>query len=681
MDIEGRGNFPILGEGLVRKVRLILAAVAILAVVVFAIKGCGGSGGNVSTVPHSASGKTDSNGELVLTLDSISFPFVLQNIAGDSITDVYIAAALEEGTTSRGAAVVVDPLSRYIVQIILLSGTESSSAPIAYSEKVSDGALRISVPAPTGHSDDDYRSDMSGVRYEIITELLGVATGKPTGKIGETIGNALEQLVLDLPCYDFGFCMTTSVSTTEMTTEEALQKDLLDLATLEGEKILSSFLPKNALLNLESSSNGIVFLKEGLGGVTSSIFSGLLPNEAVNTVQNSIYGVMGYDNVKRTTITVTLKNLPTGDLTLSWVFTEPVGEPEQVFGWSNPAPYPLDVKSGGGPLPILPSNCQVISTTTLGLGLKPDCTDTNHIVPPGNYLTIVEASGYNRAITNGSTNDAVVSVNLAVKSDAWLGVGKDGDGSGTVASLSPEIFCGTDCSEIYVLNTLVTLTANPAEGYQFDGWSGPCLGTGDCMLVMDADKGVIATFSIVTLEDAWLGVATDGTGSGTVTSNPAGIICGTECSEIYSIDTVVTLTASPDTDSTFTGWSGACSGTGSCTVVMDADKATTATFDSFQDSPFAGTLSGAWSGSCTFIDSVSGSFSFSILADGSVDGSFSGFNTGQISGSVTSTGDFSAATGSAEEYIWGGSLIESDGLLSGSGTWTGSDCSGSWSGP
>ncbi len=76
-----------------------------------------------------------------------------------------------------------------------------------------------------------------------------------------------------------------------------------------------------------------------------------------------------------------------------------------------------------------------------------------------------------------------------------------------------------------------------------------------------------------------LTVTKAGTGSGTVASSPAGIACGATCSTTHTNGTSVTLTATPATGSTFTGWSGACSGTGSCVVTMDANKAVTATFN------------------------------------------------------------------------------------------------------
>jgi hypothetical protein len=70
-----------------------------------------------------------------------------------------------------------------------------------------------------------------------------------------------------------------------------------------------------------------------------------------------------------------------------------------------------------------------------------------------------------------------------------------------------------------------------------------------------------------------------GTGSGTVSSSPAGINCGSDCSESFAYNTVVTLTAAPTSPSTFGGWSGAgCSGTGTCIVTMSSARSVTANF-------------------------------------------------------------------------------------------------------
>lgn len=87
---------------------------------------------------------------------------------------------------------------------------------------------------------------------------------------------------------------------------------------------------------------------------------------------------------------------------------------------------------------------------------------------------------------------------------------------------------------------------------------------------------VDGALSVVTRYSLSLTLA--GTGSGSVTSSPAGIDCGSTCSAGFPDGTEVTLSASPATGSAFDGWGGACSGKGSCQVTMEAAKSVTATF-------------------------------------------------------------------------------------------------------
>jgi hypothetical protein len=80
---------------------------------------------------------------------------------------------------------------------------------------------------------------------------------------------------------------------------------------------------------------------------------------------------------------------------------------------------------------------------------------------------------------------------------------------------------------------------------------------------------------------AELVIAKSGYGTGTVTSNPAGINCGSDCSELYTtLGTAVTLIAAATPGSTFTGWSGGgCSGTGNCPLTVNNNVTVTAGFD------------------------------------------------------------------------------------------------------
>src|SRR5437867_2445063 len=171
--------------------------------------------------------------------------------------------------------------------------------------------------------------------------------------------------------------------------------------------------------------------------------------------------------------------------------------------------------------------------------------------------------------------DAAKSVTATFTLKPVLTVAIYGTGTGTVTSAPAGINCGGDCSEAYSPNTVVALTAVPSTGSVFSGWSGACTGSGGCSITMDAAKSVTATFTLKPV----LTVAMSGTGAGSVTSSPAGINCGADCSEPYNPNVVVSLTAIPSQGSVFDTWSGACAGQGNpCAVTMDSAKAVTAAF-------------------------------------------------------------------------------------------------------
>ncbi|HTE90975.1 MAG TPA: alkaline phosphatase family protein, partial [Terriglobales bacterium] len=70
-----------------------------------------------------------------------------------------------------------------------------------------------------------------------------------------------------------------------------------------------------------------------------------------------------------------------------------------------------------------------------------------------------------------------------------------GAGTGTVTSAPAGIDCGTNCTHTFSAGTQVTLTATPAAGFSFGGWSGVCTGTGICTLPTSGDQSVTASFT------------------------------------------------------------------------------------------------------------------------------------------------------------------------------------------
>src|SRR6266849_5516759 len=101
----------------------------------------------------------------------------------------------------------------------------------------------------------------------------------------------------------------------------------------------------------------------------------------------------------------------------------------------------------------------------------------------------------------------------------------------------------------------VVLSAKPAAGATFAGWSTPdCQGTGDCRLTLDDDQSVAALFSKLTLS-----VDTSGAKPGDlVTSSPAGISCPDTCSADFDARATVRLMVKTAAGSTLTSFPYSC---------------------------------------------------------------------------------------------------------------------------
>ncbi|MGA3259608.1 MAG: S8 family serine peptidase [Bryobacteraceae bacterium] len=187
-------------------------------------------------------------------------------------------------------------------------------------------------------------------------------------------------------------------------------------------------------------------------------------------------------------------------------------------------------------------------------------------------------SGTGNCTVTMNANQAVTAAfNLTVTVNPTLTITTSGTGSGTVSPSPAGTSCGSGCLS-FAAGTVVALTAAPNTGSTFAGWSGACSGTGSCTVSMNSNQAVTAAFNLTVTVNPTLTITTSGTGSGTVSSSPTGTSCGSGCLS-FAAGTTVTLTATPNTSSTFAGWSGACSGTGSCTVTMNSSQAVTATFD------------------------------------------------------------------------------------------------------
>lgn len=157
-----------------------------------------------------------------------------------------------------------------------------------------------------------------------------------------------------------------------------------------------------------------------------------------------------------------------------------------------------------------------------------------------------------------------------------LTVQPSGNGSGTITSKPSGINCGSTCNAGFSRGTQVTLTAAPSQNSTFAGWTGACSGKSSCTVVLTQNMSVGALFNVAA--DS-VSVSVSGNGLGTITSAPVGINCGTTCSAAFNLGTRVILTAIAGTNSAFAGWSGACSGTGSCTFTVKGTESVSASFN------------------------------------------------------------------------------------------------------
>jgi hypothetical protein len=255
----------------------------------------------------------------------------------------------------------------------------------------------------------------------------------------------------------------------------------------------------------------------------------------------------------------------------------------------------------------------------------------------GYHITDVGVDGSSQgAVTSYKFNNVVADHTITASFDIntyQLNVATAGTGSGV---MTPTVGAYT-----YIYNTIVTPIASANTGSTFTGWSGNCSGTGTCTLAMITTKRVTATFTIntyvinptadangsitpgipptvnygdsstftITANTGYhiTDVGVDGVSQGAIdtytfsnvtanhiitaafaintyaltvstTGGGSGVVTPTIGTYTYTHGTVVTLTASADSGSTFAGWSGACTGAGSCVVTMSAPQDVAAVF-------------------------------------------------------------------------------------------------------
>ena len=257
--------------------------------------------------------------------------------------------------------------------------------------------------------------------------------------------------------------------------------------------------------------------------------------------------------------------------------------------------------TGSGVVTSIPSgiSCTVTNGVTGGTCLTtfpPNTVVTLNATPSGRssfsgYSGACNASTCTLTMTPGTTNS--ITAQFTAPPTLALSAALGSQGGGTLTSAPGGLSCtlsnasaNGSCTFAYALNTVVTVTQTPTSGSVFLNWAGACTGSGSCQVPLTASRAVQALYRLAVPGSITINQGPGG-GSGGISSSPGGLACsiagGTKsgiCRAIFPVGSTVTLIPTVSNGSTFTGFSGSCTGmTCVLTVPENGDLTVTANFN------------------------------------------------------------------------------------------------------
>jgi endo-1,4-beta-D-glucanase Y len=232
------------------------------------------------------------------------------------------------------------------------------------------------------------------------------------------------------------------------------------------------------------------------------------------------------------------------------------------------------------PTPTIPTYALTTSATNGTIALSPTggSYDSNSVVT----ATATANSGYKFTGWSGActgTGACSITMNSAKSLTAIFALAAVPKYALTTTAVNGTIALSPTGGS-YDSNSVVTATATANSGYKFTGWSGACTGTGACSITMNAAKSLTATFAVIHVIPKY--TLTTSAGNGSIALSPSG--------GNYDSNTVVIATATPPTGYVLSGWTGACTGTGACSITMNKDATLGATWALIPPATYALTL-------------------------------------------------------------------------------------------
>lgn len=329
--------------------------------------------------------------------------------------------------------------------------------------------------------------------------------------------------------------------------------------------------------NLQLTATG------NIGSTSWNLASGSLPT---GLQLNGASGIISGTPSTIETQSISISVQDAGGRTSSKQYIIKTGNPLQITTTTMPTgyltlAYSSPVQSSGGIAPITYSLTS--GTLPAGLVLNTSTGLISGTPTSGGVLANITVTATDSSYPTPQSVQQALSIRVLSALPQYTVTLSLLDGS-SPASVNGSMNCtiGTTCQPAqFNLGTTVTLTAVSDPTTLFTGWSGACTGTATtCSFYVDAAKSVTATFVVRPKYNLTLLFAGDGNGqvNGDMTCTSGGACAPKQ----FLLGTAVLLLPTPDVNSLFDGWSGACAGLGNCSVTMDAAKSVTATFASGQ---------------------------------------------------------------------------------------------------
>jgi subtilisin family serine protease len=221
-----------------------------------------------------------------------------------------------------------------------------------------------------------------------------------------------------------------------------------------------------------------------------------------------------------------------------------------------------------------PSTCTAVFPTGTVVKLSAALASDSYLQDWG--VSGCSASESTCSVTLGTDTSIVVVAAPKVS----ISISLPGKGSAQITSSPAGISCPSTCNAAFLPGTLIKLSAAVASNSYLQTWglSGCTSSASTCSITLDADTSIAVAVEPKVL----MPVTISGQGSvmiAAASGSSAAMTCSTSCSYLYQPGISLSLTASPNSNSQFSRWSGACSGTSpTCTFTPAASATVSATF-------------------------------------------------------------------------------------------------------